>query len=379
MFFYLNKCKNISKVYSYLMNLTKKLNEPILKQINKSHRKFILNTQYGKLAILRPMLAKSIMKSDTNVIHNVINIDNSSSANYIKMVLKTKHDYLFFVPKSNFGNAHQIYESSKEKILEQFYGTAKKPNNPFEKCKNPSEIFHLSQNIKTSINKMLSRIGFMLFKTGEVNILHKESSILRNNVNIQSVFKDLIDKYEEEYQDQSPVAEKFSKHDFFVSCGLYEGIISSNSYITKGVEVPELGNRKVYPQYGVFNITRQDYISMFNRYLREHLVDFNFDSTNAIDLGCGTGILSFLLTQRGMKRVFAVDNMENAVLATQSNAQALGYHDKIKTVRLDIVQHYDSASVKFSEQENEARVKVSKGIKQIEKQKNYDELLLAHQ
>jgi hypothetical protein len=358
------------------MNLTKKnVNETVKTSVNNFKRKYILNTQYGKLAILRPMVSKSIRKAESNIIHKIINIDNNSSSNYLKLILKTKPDYLLFVPNANFGNCHQIFESTKEKVVAQFYGDSKKPKNPFESCKSPSEIFHLSQNIKVSINMMLARIGFMLFKTGEVNIIHKESSILRNNINIQTIFKNLIQNFEEEYKENSEqTAEKFSKYDYFISCSLYEGIISSNNYISKGVEIPELGNKKIYPQYGVFNITRQDYISLFNRYIKENLTDFNFDKANAIDLGSGTGILSFLLVQRGMKRVFAIDNMENAVVATQSNSQALGYHDKIKSVLLNIVENYGEDDIK--EYNQEVRVKYNKGIKEIMRQKNHDELLL---
>ena len=64
-----------------------------------------------------------------------------------------------------------------------------------------------------------------------------------------------------------------------------------------------------------------------------------------------------------MKRVFAVDNIENAVLATQSNAQALGYHDKIKSVMLDIVENYGEHEEQVKNQE--VQVKYKKGIKAV--------------
>ena len=357
---------------------SKLINSKSIIASNKTHRKFILNTQYGKLAILRPIICKSLRRSDSNIINSIINIDNNSSSNYTKMILKTKTDYLLFIPNINFGNCHQIFQSTKEKIIELHYGSVKKPKNPFVNCKNPSEIFHLSQNIKISIAAMLNRIGFMLFKTGEVNIIHRENSILSNNLSIQSIFKQIIRNYESEFQeeDNQQIADKFSKYDYFLSCSFYEGIISSNNYINKGIEVAELGNKKIYPQYGVFNITRTDYIRLFNRYLKECLTDFNFEKSNAIDLGCGTGILSFLLCQRGMKRVFAVDNLENAVISCQSNAQALGFHDKIKPVFLDIVENYGIGNIESLEySENGSIVKVNKGIKQIIKQKNHDDLL----
>ena len=106
------------------------------------------------------------------------------------------------------------------------------------------------------------------------------------------------------------------------------------------------------------------------------MADTNFDNANAIDLGCGTGILSFLLCQRGVKRIFAVDNIENAVIATQTNSQALGYNDKIKSMYLDVVENYNvNKKVVYDEDNKSENVKMNKGIKQIVKQQNYDQVL----
>jgi len=121
---------------------------------------------------------------------------------------------------------------------------------------------------------------------------------------------------------------------------MYEGIISANNYIQKGITVAALNNRKVYTNFGVFNPTRQDYINLFDSYLRENIKDLRTQTKNCVDLGCGTGVLSLLLSQYSLPRIFALDNNENAILATKSNSQAFGYFDNIKAMSMDLVNSY---------------------------------------
>ena len=44
-------------------------------------------------------------------------------------------------------NLEQIYECSKKKIENLFYGDLKRPKNPYKNCKNNKEIFHLSRKL----------------------------------------------------------------------------------------------------------------------------------------------------------------------------------------------------------------------------------------
>jgi hypothetical protein len=295
-----------------------------------------LNTEYGKLAILKPILPKKILEGPHNLLRDITYINDNSSTSHSHTVIKYKPDYLLIRPESHFGNSVTLLKSLRKKLYSNYYGSDKHPENPFKNCKTPNEIFNLARNIKFNIKMQLGRIGFVLLKNGEVSILHKETSILQNNINIQNINRQFIKRHEESIiQD-----EKFSKYDYFMSAEMFETIISVNNYIQKGIPISALGDKKIYTNYGVFNPTRSDYLEIFDNYLRDNIRDLKLNTKNCIDLGCGTGILSLLMSQYGLPRIFAVDNNENAILATRTNSQSFGFFENIRSIYLDIIEKY---------------------------------------
>jgi len=288
------------------------------------------------------MMMKKYLNQTTNIIRDVTYITDNTSASFAYSALKRKTDYFLFKPESHFGNNITLLKAIRKRLYEGYFGTEKHPENPFRNCKTPAEIFNLSRNIKFEIKMKLSRFGFVLLRNGEVNILHKEGSVIQNNINIQNISKEFIKNHELMIRNSADSFEenKFNRYDYFLSAEMFEGIISANNYIQKGISIPILGDRKVYTSYGVFNPTRQDYLHLFDSYLRDNIRDLKLNTSRCADIGCGTGILSLIMSQYELPRIFAMDINENAVAATKSNAQALGYFDNIKSVKFDIAEHY---------------------------------------
>lgn len=316
-------------------------------------KNLIINSEYGRLAILKPMVPKKIFENSNFVIKDVSYVNDNTSSNFTYSIMKSKPDYILFRPEGHFGNALSLYKSLKRKINNKYFGEEKEPSNPFRKCNNAKDIFNLSRNIKFNMKMELSRYGLILLKNGEINIQYKEVSTLQKNINIQSINKDFINEHERLVFENNAQNEKFSKYDYFMSMEMYEGIISANNYIQKGIIIAALGNRKVYSNYGVFNPTRQDYINLFDTYLKDNINELKKSTKNCIDLGCGTGILSFLLCNYGMSRVFAIDNNPKAIEATKLNSQSLGYHENIKELLFDLQDIY---------YEDKSKKKLSKNI-----------------
>jgi len=318
----------------------------------KYSKKIFLSTDYGKLMVLNqinstPSTNINLTNNDTSkaellkptVVYDIEYITDNTSSNYLYSKAKEDKNYFLFSPSSYFGNSILVYKSLKKKMYEKYFGTTKKPLNPFSKCKTSSEVFHLSRNIKTSLNTKLGKIGYILYKNGDVNINHKENSILQNNINIKSILLDFIKTHENNIKDLSIDNDKFNKYDYFVPTRLYEGIISANSYIQKGIAIKVLGDKKIYPLYGVFSPTRQDYLELFDDFLKNNIKE-NKSLFNAVDLGCGTGVLSCIISQYGINRIFALDNNNNCILSTLSNAQALDCANKVIPVNYDLEQNY---------------------------------------
>jgi len=331
----------LSTDFGKLMVLNQIYSNSLLKSNSHKHSKLIHNKQSASQSsqIISNNSNNSAEKLKPQVIFDIQNITDNTSTNFLYTKLKDEKFYCLFNPSSHFGNSILLYKSLKKKLFESYFGTTKKPLNPFKKCNTSKEIFHLTRNIKTSINSKLAKIGYVLYKNGEVNINHKDNSVLQNNLNMKLILTDFIKKQENNIKDSILENDKFSKYDYFIHTKLYEGVISANSYIQKGIPIKVLGDKKIYPLYGVFLPTRQDYLELFDDFFKTN-IKYNKSIYNAIDLGCGTGILSFIIAQHGINRIFSVDNNNNCIISTTSNAQTLDVSDKVMPILFDIQQDY---------------------------------------
>jgi methylase of polypeptide subunit release factors len=103
-------------------------------------------------------------------------------------------------------------------------------------------------------------------------------------------------------------------------------VISAHEWRKKGIPVPAVEGR-IYPHYGVFSPVRGEYVDLVAKAPLPAGCDLAFD------IGTGSGILSFVLAKRGIKRVVATDQDQRALNCATENAQNLGC-----TVALDIIK-----------------------------------------
>ena len=103
-------------------------------------------------------------------------------------------------------------------------------------------------------------------------------------------------------------------------------VISAHEWRKKGIPVPAVEGR-IYPHYGVFSPVRGEYVDLVAK------APLPADCDLAFDIGTGSGILSFVLAKRGIKRVVATDQDQRALNCTTENAQKLGC-----TVAVDIIK-----------------------------------------
>lgn len=94
------------------------------------------------------------------------------------------------------------------------------------------------------------------------------------------------------------------------------GLIGAEAWREKGLEVPGLEGR-LHPAFGVYTPTRAEYVELLTR-VRD------VKGSTVFDIGTGTGVLSFVLLQRGASRAIGTDVEARAVVCAQSNAKALG-------------------------------------------------------
>ncbi|MFY0571802.1 methyltransferase [Archangium lansingense] len=106
------------------------------------------------------------------------------------------------------------------------------------------------------------------------------------------------------------------------------GMLGAAEWRRKGLDVPGLEG-KLHPHYGVYLPTRTDYVELL-------LSVKDVRGKKVFDVGTGTGVLSFLLLQRGAALVTATDIDSRAVACARENAERLGLSKRFEVMEGDL-------------------------------------------
>ncbi len=96
---------------------------------------------------------------------------------------------------------------------------------------------------------------------------------------------------------------------FLLTFPSVQGLNSSWQWYQKGISVPVLRNR-VHPYYGIYFPTRFDHLILFDNWLKR----YEGSKKSAMDIGCGSGVLSFQMVRHGFQKVFGTDTNPNAII-----------------------------------------------------------------
>ena len=97
--------------------------------------------------------------------------------------------------------------------------------------------------------------------------------------------------------------------DFLLPFPQVQGLNSAWQWYQKGISIPVLRN-KVHPYYGVYFPTRFDHLILFDNWLKR----YKGPKKSAIDVGVGSGVLSFQMLKHGFQKVFGTDTNPNAII-----------------------------------------------------------------
>jgi SAM-dependent methyltransferase len=106
------------------------------------------------------------------------------------------------------------------------------------------------------------------------------------------------------------------------------GMLGAAEWRRKGLAVPGLTGL-LHPHYGVYLPTRTDYVELL-------LSLSHVKGKRVFDVGTGTGVLSFLLLQRGAESVVATDCDARAVACARENAERLGLARRFQVLEADL-------------------------------------------
>ena len=204
-------------------------------------------------------------------------------------------DYLLY--EGDYHNARQLLSALARRI-EGLRGRV--PRSP-----SPTDAFRAERNARQQEYEILSHL---LVKLDRQYILQ-----LRRAPSVREACLSLWGK---------------SEKDTLVPLKTLAGMLGAWEWYQRGMEVPGLKG-KLYPHYGVFSPTRTDYLEVFSEMP-------SAEGKRIFELGTGTGILSFLLLQRGAESVVATDIDPRAVACARENAQRLGLSDRCQILEKDL-------------------------------------------
>lgn len=98
-------------------------------------------------------------------------------------------------------------------------------------------------------------------------------------------------------------------NEFLLPFPQVQGLNSAWQWYEKGISIPVLNN-KVYPFFGTYFPTRFEHLTIFDKWLSE----FKGDKSNAIDVGVGSGVLSFQMLKQGFQKIIGTDVNPNAII-----------------------------------------------------------------
>lgn len=108
------------------------------------------------------------------------------------------------------------------------------------------------------------------------------------------------------------------------------GLIGAHEWRKKGAPIPALG-ASIHPHYGVFSPVRGEYVDL----VAEAPLPPG-DIALAFDIGVGSGVLSAVLAQRGVRRIIATDIDPRALACAADNLQRLGWQAQVELLQIDL-------------------------------------------
>ncbi len=124
--------------------------------------------------------------------------------------------------------------------------------------------------------------------------------------------------------------------EFYLSFVEVQGLNSSWQWYQKGIEIKPL-HVTLHPFYGTYFPTRFDHLELFDQWLKK----YEGAKENAIDIGVGSGVLSFQLIQNGFENIFVTDTNKNAIIGVKQECKRLGYENKITLHHGDLFENCD--------------------------------------
>jgi len=206
--------------------------------------------------------------------------------------------------RGDFQNARQLLQALARRAAHK--SKPAKKAKPAKPPATPTEAFHLHRQAQSQRARTLAML-LLPFEDGY-------TLPLRRAPDVQLACNEAYGRFEEP---------------FVASLRELLGVIGAHEWRRTGVEIPALGAR-IHPYYGVFSPVRGEYVQLVAE------APLPSDTSLAFDIGIGTGVLSAVLAQRGIKRVVGTDQDQRALSCARENITRLELEQEIELKVADL-------------------------------------------
>ncbi|OFY41540.1 MAG: methyltransferase type 11 [Bacteroidetes bacterium GWF2_40_14] len=128
-------------------------------------------------------------------------------------------------------------------------------------------------------------------------------------------------------------------NEFLLPFPQVQGLNSSWQWYKNGITIPGLG-KKIHPFYGTYFPTRFEHLKLFDDWLKQ----YRGEKKSAIDIGIGSGILSFMMLKSGFKKIYGTDCNRNAIAGLKESLEKDAFQSKIELMHGDLFSGIDILS-----------------------------------
>jgi len=108
-----------------------------------------------------------------------------------------------------------------------------------------------------------------------------------------------------------------SLNEFLLPFPQVQGLNSSWQWYEKGISIPVL-DKKLHPFFGTYFPTRFEHLVVFDKWLKK----YSGEKKSAIDIGIGSGVISFQLLKHKFETVYGTDSNPNAIIGLSEDKEA---------------------------------------------------------
>lgn len=125
-------------------------------------------------------------------------------------------------------------------------------------------------------------------------------------------------------------------NEFLLPFPQVQGLNSSWQWYKKGILLPVL-DTKIHPYFGTYFPTRFEHLKLFDKWLKKYVGE----KESVIDIGVGSGVLTFQLLKHGFRNVCGTDSNSNAIIGLNEELKKNNFHSKVDLFHGDLFADCD--------------------------------------